>query len=364
MADTIGIGIIGAGGIAEHAHIPGYLQHPDARIVAVADVVRERAQALANRVGIPKAYGSVEELLEDSDVDAVSVTTPNAFHAPVALAALEAGKHVFVEKPPATSAADVRRLKALAERTGKVLYFCLNNRFRPEVQQLRRYIDHGELGEIYYAKTWTLRRRGAPGGWFADKKMAGGGALIDIGVHCIDWTLYLMGNPEPVEVFGATYSKFKRYELEDHRTWSPPEVRGQAQIERVHDVEDLATGLIRFANGATLQAEVSWSLNVEEDRENTELFGTRAGASLRPLRLFRDELGRMVNIEVRMPDRPGASTHSKAIRNFLDTVEGKAKPLITPDDGIRIMQILDGIYAAAEQGRSVSVESERQTQSV
>ncbi len=355
MADKIGIGIIGAGGIAEHEHIPAYLQQPDARIVAVADVVAERAQALAEKNAIPRAYGAIEDLLLDPDVEAVSVTTPNAFHAPISLAALEAGKHVFCEKPPATSADEVRRVKTLAERSGKTLYYCLNNRFRPDVMQLRRYVQSGELGEIYYAKTWTIRRRGAPGGWFANKQMSGGGALIDIGVHCIDWTLFIMGNPQPVEIFGVTYSKIKKYELEDHRTWSPPEVRGQAQMERVVDVDDLATALIRLDNGATLSVEVSWSLNVEQNHENTELFGTRAGASMRPLKVFRDEYGRMVNLEVKMPERPSVSGHSRAIRNFLDTIQGKDKPVVTPDDGIRIMQILDGIYASAESGKSVTI---------
>jgi predicted dehydrogenase len=356
MADKIGIGIIGAGGIAEHAHIPGYLQQPDVRLVAVADVVAERAQALAEKNGIPRSYGAIEDLLLDPEVEAVSVTTPNAFHAPVSLAALEAGKHVFCEKPPATSTDEVRRVKALAERSGKTLYYCLNNRFRPDVLQLRRYIQNGELGEIYYAKTATIRRRGAPGGWFANKQMSGGGALIDIGVHCIDWTLYMMGNPQPVEIYGATYSKIRKYDLEDHRTWSPPEVRGQAQMDRAVDVDDMATALIRLDNGATLFVEVSWSLNVEQDHENTELFGTRAGASMRPLKIFRDEYGRMINLDVRMPERPLVSGHSKAIRNFLDTVQGKAEPVVTPDDGIRIMQILDGIYASAETGKSVTIQ--------
>ncbi|HVC35056.1 MAG TPA: Gfo/Idh/MocA family oxidoreductase [Chloroflexota bacterium] len=356
MADKIGIGIIGAGGIAEHSHIPGYLQQTDAQVVAVADVVPERAQRLAEQAGIPHAYGAVEDLLLDTDVDAVSVTTPNAFHGPVTLAALEAGKHVFCEKPPATSVAEVRRMKATAERAGKILYFCLNNRFRPDVIQLRRYVERGELGEIYYAKTATLRRRGAPGGWFADKKMAGGGALIDIGVHCIDWTLWIMGSPRPVEIFGATYSKIKKYELDDHRTWSPQEVRGQEGFVRAGDVDDAATGLVRFANGATLFAEVSWSLNLESEVESTQVFGTRAGATLQPLKLFRDEYGRMVNLEVKLEERRGSTSHGRAIRNFLDVIQGKAEPVVTPDDGIRIMQILDGIYASAESGKSITVE--------
>jgi predicted dehydrogenase len=357
VAEKIGIGIIGAGGIAEHSHIPGYQQQGDVRIVAVADVVPGRAQALAEQTGIPRAYDAYQDLLLDPDVEGVSVTAVNAMHAPISMAALEAGKHVLCEKPPAMSATEARRMKATAEASGRVLYYCLNNRFRPDVQQLRRYSENGELGEVYYAKTATLRRRGGPGGWFADKKLSGGGALIDIGVHCIDWTRWIMGNPDPVEIFGQTYARIRTYDLDDHRTWLPTDLRGAATlpVDRAGDVDEMTTALIRFANGATLFIEVSWALNVGDNSENTEVFGTRAGARLRPLQIFRNEYGRMVNLEVKLPDQPGPSGHARAIRNFLDVVKGKATPVVTPDDGIDLMRILDGIYASAESGRSVTV---------
>ncbi len=359
MAEQMGIGVIGAGGIAEHAHIPGYAKQPDARVVAVADVVPGRAQALAERLGIPRSYDAYEELLLDPEVEAVSVTAVNAMHAPITMAALEAGKHVLCEKPPATSAAEARRMTATAERAGRVLYFCLNNRFRPEVAQLRRYVEQGELGEVYYAKTATIRRRGAPGGWFADKKLSGGGALIDIGVHCIDWTRWIMGSPEPVEVFGQTYAKIRSYaDLEDHVTWLPADLRAAGQpppVDRAGDVEEMATALIRFANGATLFAEVSWTLNAGENVETTEVYGTRAGARFKPLQIFRNEYGRMVNLEVKLPDAPPGAGHTKAIRNFLDVVRGQAEPVVTPADGIAIMRILDGIYESAVTGKSVVV---------
>lgn len=357
MAETLGIGVIGSGGIAEHAHIPGYRQHADAKVVALADIVPGRARALADRLGIAKAYDSYQELLLDPDVDAVSVTTVNAMHAPISIAALEAGKHVFCEKPPATSAAYARRMKAMSEKSGRVLYFCLNNRFRSDVMQLRRYVENGELGEVYYAKTATLRRRGGPGGWFADKKLSGGGALIDIGVHCIDWSRWIMGSPEPVEIFGQTFSKIKTYDLDEHRTWMPTDLRGGAPppADRAGDVDEAATAMVRFANGAMLFVEVSWALNLETNQEYTQLFGTRAGATLKPFKIFRNEYGRMVNLEVNIPEPVGSSSHGRAIRNFLDVVAGKAKPVVTPDDGVTMMRILDGIYESAETGRSVNV---------
>lgn len=358
MTESIGVGIIGASGIAEHAHIPGYLQQPEARLVAVADVIPERARALADKFGIPNSYGAYEDLLLNPDVDVVSVTTPNAFHAPIAMAALNAGKDVFCEKPPAISADEARRMQVLAAATGQTLYFCFNNRFRSDVQQLKRYVDAGELGEVYYAKTATLRRRGSPGGWFANKKISGGGALIDIGVHCIDWTRYVMGNPEPVEIFGQIFSKIKTYDLDEHRTWLPAELRGSANVpaDRAGDVDEAAMATIKFDNGATLFVEVSWTLNTE-DKEYTEVFGTKAGATFRPLRLLRNEYGRMVNLEVKLPENQGPSGHARAIRNFLDTLQGKAQPVVTPKDGVDLMRILDGIYASAAAGKSVTVDA-------
>jgi predicted dehydrogenase len=359
VADTIKVGIIGAGGIAEHAHFPGYQEQTDARVIAFADVVPGRARALADKLGVEKAYDSFEELLLDPEIDAVSITAVNAMHATIAMAALEAGKHVFCEKPPATSAAEARRMKGTAERTGQTLYFCLNNRFRPEVVQLRRYVAAGELGEIYYAKTAYLRRRGGPGGWFTQKSLSGGGALIDLGVHCIDWTRYIMGNPAPVEIFGQTFAKIRHYDLEDHQTWLPADLRQSKQplpTDRAGDVDELATAMIRFANGATLFAEVSWALNLAENVQSTEIFGTKAGARFPNLQIFRNEFGRMVDLTVRMPEEPPRS-HARAIRNFLDVIHGEAEPVVTMDDGIDIMRILDGIYDSAASGRSVRLES-------
>ena len=148
MAETIGIGVIGAGNIAEMNHLPGYQKQSDARLVAIADVNGERAKAVAARFGAPQSYADYHELLANPEVQAVSVCTPNFQHAPVSIAALQAGKHVLAEKPPALSTAEARQAEAAAQASGCVFMPCLNQRFRPEVQQLRRYVEAGEFGEL------------------------------------------------------------------------------------------------------------------------------------------------------------------------------------------------------------------------
>ncbi|MCL4509377.1 MAG: Gfo/Idh/MocA family oxidoreductase, partial [Chloroflexi bacterium] len=220
MAETIGVGVIGVGTIAEMNHLPGYQRQSDVRIVAVADINGERAKTVAAKFGAPHAYTDYRELLANPEIQAVSVCTPNFQHAPVSIDALKAGKHVLSEKPPALSTAEAREVKATAEAARRTYMVCLNHRFRPEVQLLKRYVEAGEFGEIYLAKTSMLRRRGSPGGWFAQKKLSGGGALIDIGVHMLDVARYVLGNPKPTQVLGITRQKIGSYFLEDPRAYT------------------------------------------------------------------------------------------------------------------------------------------------
>ncbi len=357
MAEPIGIGIIGAGTIAESNHLPGYQKQPDARIVAIADVNGERAQGIAEKFGAPHSYADYRELLADPDVQAVSVCAPNFQHAPLSIAALQAGKHVIVEKPPALSAAEGRQVAEIARASGKVFMVCQNQRFRPEVMQLRRYVEAGELGEVYYAKTSILRRRGAPGGWFAQKKLSGGGALIDIGVHCLDWTRWILGNPRPRQVLGVTRQKIGSYHLDEHRSYTPADMRGQPRAENwAGDADELAYAVIRMEPDVTLTLEVSWALNLERDTSATEIFGDKAGAKLEPLTIYGEEMGRLVDKTPRVQPIPYAETHARAIRHFLDCIHTNQQPMSDAAQAIVTLQILDAIYESSHTGKLVEIE--------
>jgi len=356
MTKAIKVGIIGAGAIAEWGHIPGYLDQADAELVAVCDIVEERARRVAAELGGVRAFEDYEELLALEEVEAVSVCTANKFHAPITIAAFQAGKHVLCEKPPAMNTGEADAMVDAGRANNRVLMICLNNRFQPEIQLLKRYIEEGELGRIYYAKTGMLRRRGSAGGWFAQKEMSGGGALIDIGVHCLDWTWWLMGCPQPLQVYGQVYQEIGSYQLAYDTAWTPADVKGRPKPpDWAGDTDELAIATIGLSGGATLRVEVSWALNNEKTTQYTELYGDRAGARLSPLTIFGQERGRLFDKMLHVPEQEKVRTHSVAIRHFLDCIRNGTPPPTTPEQIVTLMRMLDAVYQSAQTGELVKL---------
>jgi predicted dehydrogenase len=204
---TLRVGVIGCG--AGIFHLNGYAEDPRTKVVALAGLDTERCERLSREFEIPRIYREYQELLADDDIEAVSVVVPNNLHLPVTKAAFEAGKHVVVEKPLAGTVADGERMVAEAKKHGKLLGIAFQRRWRHDVQIVKELIDSGEMGDVYHAKAYWMRRSGIPGwgSWFTSKEAAGGGALIDLGVHVLDMALYLLGNPRIVSVSAATYDK-------------------------------------------------------------------------------------------------------------------------------------------------------------
>lgn len=341
MSRPLRIGIIGVGGIARSAHIPGYLALPDeAELVACADVAFDRAQAVASEFGIPHAFGDYQEMLRSVPLDAVSVCTPNKYHAPVTIAALEAGCHVLCEKPPALSAVEAEAMADKARSVGKVLTFGLHYRFRSEVQACKRMVDAGELGPIYFARVDAVRRRGIPGwGVFTNKALQGGGPVIDIGVHMLDLALYLMGYPKPRQVLATTYRSLGGR--------PGVGVLGAWDWERF-EVEDLAAAMIKFEDGATILLETSFAQNIEElERMNVRLSGELGGANLFPFKVFKEMHGGLFDLTPAwLP--PLRTAYTEEISHFLRACRGEVEPCVTLDEAVRLQQILDAIYRSAE----------------
>ncbi len=349
---TLRIGLIGAGQIS-YRHAAEINEHPHAEVIAAADPSRERLEALADREGISRLYEKGEELIADSDVDAVSIATPNTFHAPYALAALDAGKHVMLEKPFAMNYGEARKVAERAELTGKVLMVGMNQRFNPIVQTMKERIDGGEAGEIYHGKAFWLRRSGIPrlGTWFSRKELAGGGVLFDIGVHLLDLCLYLMDNFQPEAVSGATYSKFGSRGMGEGG-WGMSD-RGDA----VFDVDDFATALIRLEGGATVSLDVSWAIHIDRaSRQNVELFGTEAGINALEGKVMRYAKGDG-GFEVLEP-RPAAVPASRKNRffNWIDVIRDEAAAVCTLEQALAVQQILDAIYEASVSGKEVRLQ--------
>lgn len=354
MGKKLNIGIIGAGGIAQSCHIPGYQSMPDqCQVVALCDTNPETLAAAGEKFGIARLESDHRALTDDPTIDAVSVTTPNLFHFQPVIDALRGGKHVLCEKPLAMNADEARQMVEVARETGKTLQVGLNWRFHAHAQFMEKFIAGGGMGDIYYARAKALRRRGVPPwGVFIDKAKQGGGPLIDIGVHILDLTLHLMGNPKPVSASGRTWDMMGK-DPQVTNFWGPYD-------RSKFTVEDFAVGFIRLENGAAITLESSFMANMEGDPFETQLYGTRAGAIVRasgenPIRIFGERNEQFFEmIPPYIP--PVASSHTAEIQAFIRCILDGTECLVPAERGWHLNAIIDALYRSSESGREELVE--------
>lgn len=354
--EKIRIGVIGTGSIAME-HLRAYQKNPHVEIYALCDLNAELLAKRAAEFGVEHTFTNCEDMLKLPEIDAVSVCTWNSAHAPCSIAALNAGKHVLCEKPMAMNAKEAMAMKEAAERNGKLLMIGFVRRFGNDCDILKDIIDNDQFGEIYYAKATYLRRNGNPGGWFGDKARSGGGPLIDLGVHVIDLSRYLLGGPKPVSVYGATFRKLgNRPDVKGGKAY----LSARANDTTVCDVEDLATALIRFDNGAVVSVEASFSLNLKKDVGSIELFGTKAGAKIDPeLEMYSELNGYMTNVTLTNPTALSFDgLFAREIDHYVDCVR-LGLPCRSPaEDGVTLMKILDAIYESAATGHEVIIKED------
>lgn len=355
--DKLKIGVIGNGSIS-HSHLRAYSQNPDAEIYALCDINEERLNSCGDNYHVDSnhRFTDVNEMLAACpELDAVSICTWNNGHAPCAIAALNAGKHVLCEKPMALNAAEAQAMVDAAKKSGKLLMIGFVRRFGNDCAVMKDMIDNGYMGEIYYAKANYCRRNGAPGGWFGNKALSGGGPLIDLGVHVIDLCRYLMGKPMPVSVYGATF----------HKLADRPGIKGvvnyasaSGDIEKVFDVEDSATAMVRFDNDSVLQIDASFSLNQEKDTGTLQFFGTKGGAKLDPeLSIYSEMNHYMTNVQLAYPTALSFSgLFQNEIDHFIDCIRNGTPCCNPAEDGVILMKILDAVYKSAETGHEVIIE--------
>ena len=249
--EQVRVGVIGCG--AGIFHLEGYAADPRVKIVALAGLDTDRCASLARRFDIPNVYREYQELLAQDDIDAVSIAVPNFLHMPVAVAALEAGKHVLIEKPLARNTEEGKLMVEAAARNNRILAVSFQRRTRHDVEIVRDQIAAGSLGRVYYSKAYWMRRSGIPGlgSWFTSKEAAGGGPLIDLGVHVLDMALYMLGNPIVTTVSAATYAEIG---TRGRGNWVGRRSSQSPDDPIDYEVEDLATAFLRFDDGGTLAA--------------------------------------------------------------------------------------------------------------
>ena len=349
------LGIIGAGAIgAVHA---GAAKANGIEVVSVTDVNEEAAKSFAKREGLSSYTSKLGEMLQNKDITAVVVAVPNKFHAPSAIAALEAGKDVLLEKPMALNAAECRQVIAAAEKNNRILQIGFVNRYSTVGINGRQLADQGVLGNVYHAKANIYRRRGVPGlgGWFTTKSLSGGGPLIDLGVHIIDLAMYILNFPKPVRCAGKVYATFgkrmKNYVYEG--MWAGP-----PKFDGICDVEDSAHAFVRLDGGASLEVNATWAGNfVEGTLPSVMAFlGDKGGMTFQlggnEIKIATEQNNQNVDIVPKLRDSNAFNVQSTTFR---DNCLGRLQPHASGKCGLIVQSILDAIYLSSEQDREVEI---------
>ncbi len=358
------VGIIGTGWIAE-AHVQQYLKMPDVKIVAAADLVPGKAEAFMKRFGVEgcRCYPSHKEMLEAEELDAVSVCTYNATHAECTIDALEKGVNVLLEKPMCVTTEEAAAILRAEKKSGRIVSIGFQPRFDENMKMVKRIVESGALGEVYYIQTGGGRRRGIPtpfGTTFIEKETGAIGALGDIGCYSLDMVLNAIGYPKPLTVSGYK-SDFFGKDPEYFKAEGKP-----GEYASLFGVDDFGAGFIRLEGGIVLDFRIAWAMHLDTPGD-TIIMGKKGslripstdcwnGSIGGPLKLYREENGQPVVTEYPMKRSDGAMNFYHKIRSFLDAVKTGAPAPVPSWQGLYNQAIIDGILKSAELGREIELE--------
>lgn len=346
------VGIIGTGQIGK-AHVSRYSEFPDVEIVGVCDIRMDEATRVASLYKIPFVTPDYHELLRRDDIDAIDVCLHNFLHMPVTVDALEAGKHVYCEKPMSWTYADSKRMYATAERMGKKLSIQLATIFQPETRAARRLIGEGMLGKLYYAKCYTHRRRNRPfvDGYgtaqFVSKSTSGGGTLLDMAIYSLGRMMYLIDSPDVITVSGSAYQETEMY--------------ANRRASSGYNVEEMGVALVRLAGGITLFLESSWAVHGGEP-EGDSLMGAKGGMKLEPFTFYSTvgDLEMDGTFDLKTADwrwhqvDPSAEAYDNPQKHWVWALLGRVPLLESAKYALRVSQIIEGVYMSAQSGCEVT----------
>ena len=336
----IGVAVVGLK-VGQH-HLNGYETLPDCRVVALVDKNEEVLAERAEGRDVPHLLTDYRKALALKDIDVVSICTPNRFHAPMAVDALNAGKHVLVEKPMAATVQQAKRMVETARRKRRKLMvgYCL--RQQPAHQYVQQLAQSGEFGDIYLGKARAIRRFGLPRShFFWQKKLSGGGAVVDLAVHCFDLVWWIMGRPKPVTVNGITRANFLEYVPKDFKP----------------DVEDHGLGFVRFDNGAVMVLEASWAMHMSRDLEPyAQVYGSKGGASLQPHGVYQHINGAPAEIKPGCPEISWTDSIAAEVAHFVECVRKGRTPMCPGEDGLIAVRVLNALYRSAEAGKEIRLK--------
>ncbi|MBZ0182258.1 MAG: Gfo/Idh/MocA family oxidoreductase [Melioribacteraceae bacterium] len=332
--EKLKLGIIGLGGISQVVHLPIFSKLKNVSIQAVAEVNKNRLLAVGEKFNIAKRFTDYNELLKEANIDAVIIATPTSTHHEISIAALKAGKHIFVEKPIARNFQEAKAINDLAEKNKLLAFVGMNLRFRPDAMLIKSLINSGELGNIFYIRCNWYRKQSSSEKWFMRKDQSGGGVLIDLGVALLDLATWFLDFPDLDSVTVKTFNL------------------------NTKGVEDSAVGFIKFKNQSVISFEVSWSLDSDEDSLRLRAFGKNGTAHLNPIRVYKRLQGEIVDYS------PTSSVNTKnmykksyenELKHFIGAIIGNNPVQSSSKDALRRMQMLEAIYKSAEENREIKL---------
>jgi len=332
--EKVKIALVGAGYVAEMAHLPAYVSHPAVELVAVVEEDPARRNKIREAFGFKRGYEDFTRMLGREDIDAVDICTPNYLHAPMAIAALRSGRHVLCEKPLARNATEGKKMVDMARESGKVLMVAMNNRFRRDVNLLKTFVKRGELGKVQLvkigwqriARDWKRRQ------WFTDQRMAGGGALLDLGLPLMDLAIWIAGFRKPLSVSCSVFGR-----------------KGRG------GVEDAACAMVRFTAGACLMLEVNWNLREPRDQSYLQVYGSKGAGLLNPLEIHKSIQGVLANVTPALQSSHHyyQESYRREIDHFVECVQKNKTPRSSGRDALPVIQLLDTMYESASKGREI-----------
>ncbi len=326
------IGVIGLGGVAQLVHLPNLITLPNVEVSAVAEINRNRLQAISDKFSIKQKFSNYKDLLEKSDVDAVIIATPTSTHKDIAIDCLQAGKDVLVEKPLARTYLEAKQIAEAAKKFKRKLMVGMNLRYRPDTMLLRSFINSNEIGDPFYIKCGWIRKQSSSEKWFTKKEESGGGVIIDLGIHLLDMALWLLGYPEISSVSSNNYYHYTK------------------------NVEDTSISCIKCKNSAVINLEVSWSLPVEKDHFYFNVYGTKGSFSSNPFSLYKKVENDYINLTPTLTESPSKlfkKSYLNELKSFIGAIKG-LNPIFSPgEEAVHRMKVIEAMYESAKKNHEI-----------
>ncbi|MBZ0198338.1 MAG: Gfo/Idh/MocA family oxidoreductase [Ignavibacteriaceae bacterium] len=322
------IAVIGLGGIAQLVHLPNIAQLSNAVVTAVAELNKSRLNTIAEKFSVEERYSDYNELISNSDAEAIIIATPTHTHKEIALAAIKAGKDILVEKPLARSYEEAKEIVDASKKFGRKLMVGMNLRFRPDAMILRSILNSGEIGEPYYIKAGWIRRQSSAGTWVTKKEESGGGVIIDLGIHLVDLSLWLLNYPP---VYSVSTQNF---------------------FTNTKTVEDSSISFMKLKTDSLLSIESSWSLPVERDTFYVNIYGTKGFASLNPSRVYKkidEQIIDLIPLQRENAITLFKKSYVNELKSFIGAVKNLNPVFSSGDEALERMKILEAMYESANK---------------